>query len=134
MGKWNTPYAYDSLSRLLSVLHETGVTGGGTTTVDGAAYTYDNAGNRSSKTNLMSNVTENYGYDAIYQLTQVTASGQTTEAYGYDAVGNRISAAVDSGWTYDASNHLTARPGISYAYDNNGNLLEMGEMGKWGTA
>jgi YD repeat-containing protein len=34
----NTNYAYDSLSRLLSVLHQSG-----STTVDGASYTYDPA-------------------------------------------------------------------------------------------
>lgn len=51
----NTTYNYDSLSRLLSVLHQTG-----TTTLDGASYTYDAAGNRTAKTNLLNSVTENY--------------------------------------------------------------------------
>ena len=45
----------------------------------------------------------------------------TTEAYTYDAVGNRLSTVSDSGWSYDSSNHLTARPGVTYTYDNNGN-------------
>jgi len=26
-----------------------------------------------------------------------------------------------TGWTYDSSNHLTSRPGVTYTYDNNGN-------------
>ena len=38
-------YAYDNLSRLLSVLHQSG-----STTLDGAAYGLDNAGNRTSRT------------------------------------------------------------------------------------
>jgi YD repeat-containing protein len=38
----NTNYSYDSLSHLLSVLHQAGVN-----TLDGASYTYDPAGNRS---------------------------------------------------------------------------------------
>jgi YD repeat-containing protein len=42
----NTTYGYDSLSRLLNVLHKAG-----TVTLDGAGYTYDNAGNRTVKTN-----------------------------------------------------------------------------------
>ena len=48
----NTSYSYDSLSRLLSVLHKAG-----TVTLDGAGYAYDNAGNRTSKTNYLNNVT-----------------------------------------------------------------------------
>ena len=35
----NTPYSYDPQSRLLSVAHQMGFT-----TIDGASYTYDNAG------------------------------------------------------------------------------------------
>ncbi len=110
-------YAYDNLSRLLSVLHQLGGT-----TVDGATYTYDNAGNRTSKLNQATGITENYTYDAIYQLTQVVQGlNNTTEAYSYDAVGNRLSTVSDSGWTYDSSNHLTSRTGVSYTYDKNGN-------------
>ena len=60
----NTSYSYDSLSRL-SVLHQAG-----TVTLDGASYTYDNAGNRVSKTNSLNNTTENYTYDPLYKLTQ----------------------------------------------------------------
>ena len=37
----NATYAYDPQSRLTSILHKLG-----TTTLDGATYTYDNAGNR----------------------------------------------------------------------------------------
>jgi hypothetical protein len=40
----NTSYSYDSLSRLLSVLHQAGGA-----MIDGASYSYDNAGNRTSK-------------------------------------------------------------------------------------
>ncbi len=112
----STNYAYDNLSRLLSVLHQVGLT-----TIDGATYTYDNAGNRTSKVNQLNGGTENYTYDQIYQLTQVVQGLNTTEAYTYDAVGNRLSTVSDSGWTYDSSNHLTTRPGVTYTYDNNGN-------------
>jgi len=118
----NTAYQYDSLSRLQVVLHQTGA-GADASTLDGAAYTYDNAGNRTSKTNEMSGVTENYGYDPIYELKQVMQAGSVSEAYSYDAVGNRLSTAVDTGWNYNSSNELTARPGLSYTYDNNGNML-----------
>ena len=62
----NTNYTYDGLSHLLSVLHQAGPT-----TLDGASYGYDYAGNRTSKTNYLNGTTSNYGYDAIYELQQV---------------------------------------------------------------
>ena len=62
----NTAYAYDGLSHLLSVLHKNG-----STVLDGATYTYDNAGNRLAKLNSLNSVTEGYTYDPLYQLTQV---------------------------------------------------------------
>jgi RHS repeat-associated protein len=115
----NTSYSYDNLSRLLSVLHQQGAN-----TVDGAVYTYDNAGNRNSKQNLLNGVTENYIYDAIYQLKQVTQQATTTESYTYDAVGNRLSSLNVATYSYDSSNHLnSSSDGVSYTYDNNGNTL-----------
>jgi hypothetical protein len=48
----NTSYSYDSLSRLLGVLHQAGGT-----TIDGASYIYDDTGNRTSKTNYLNGVT-----------------------------------------------------------------------------
>jgi YD repeat-containing protein len=40
----NTTYSYNNVSNLLSVLHQLG-----TTTLDGASYTYDLAGNRKKR-------------------------------------------------------------------------------------
>jgi len=112
----NTTYGYDSVSRLLSILHKLG-----STTLDGASYTYDNAGNRTSKTDLQANVTSNYGYDNIYQLLQVTQGASTTESYSYDAVGNRLSSSGVSPYSYNSSNELTSTPSTTYTYDYNGN-------------
>ena len=115
----NTSYGYDSVSRLLSLLHQQGAN-----TVDGAIYTYDNAGNRHSKQNLLNGVTENYIYDAIDQLKQVTQGATTTESYTYDSVGNRLSSLNVATYSYDSSNHLnSSSDGVSYTYDNNGNTL-----------
>src|SRR4029077_14661290 len=114
----NTTYGYDPVSRLLSILHKLG-----STTLDGASYTYDNAGNSTSKTDLQANVTSNYGYDKIYQLLQVTQGASTTESYSYDAVGNRLSSLGVSPYSYNSSNELTSTPSTTYTYDYNGNLL-----------
>jgi RHS repeat-associated protein len=112
----NTTYGYDPVSRLLSILHKLG-----STTLDGASYTYDNAGNRTSKTDLQANVTSNYGYDNIYQLLQVTQGASTTESYSYDAVGNRLSSSSVSPYSYNSSNELISTPSLTYTYDYNGN-------------
>jgi RHS repeat-associated protein len=117
-----TSYSYDNLSRLLSVLHQN--SGG---TIDGAAYTYDNAGNRLTKTNYLDNSLDSYSYDNIYQLTRVTEAlngnpATTTESYTFDLLGNRLSSLNVAQYTYDNSNHLnSSSDGVTYTYDNNGN-------------
>src|SRR4029077_17679923 len=93
----------------------------GSTTLDGATYTYDNAGNRTSKTDLQANVTSNYGYDNIYQLLQVIQGVSTTESYTYDPAGNRLSSSGVSPYSYNSSNELTSTPSTTYTYDYNGN-------------
>jgi RHS repeat-associated protein len=112
----NTNYSYDSLSRLLSVLHQNGAS-----TIDGASYTVDATGNRTSKTDQLAGVTSNYAYDPLYELTQVTQAANTTENYTYDPVGNRLSSLTAATSSYNSSNELTAMPSTAYTYDNNGN-------------
>jgi RHS repeat-associated protein len=114
----NTNYSYDALSRLLSILHQVG-----STTLDGASYSYDSAGNRTSKTDMRTSTTSNYSYDDIYQLTGVTQGTSTTESYTYDAVGNRLSSLGVSPYSYNASNELTSTPSATYTYDYNGSML-----------
>jgi RHS repeat-associated protein len=111
-----TNYSYDNLSRLLSVLHQAG-----SSTIDGASYGLDNAGNRSSKNDLRANVTSNYTYDALYELTQVTQGANTTESYSYDPVGNRLSSVGVPSYSYNNSNEITSTSSATYTYDNNGN-------------
>src|SRR5215472_917205 len=113
-----TTYSYDSLSHLLNVLHKNG-----STTLDGAVYTYDNAGNRASKVNQLNGITEQYVYDPLYQLTQATQGSTTTESYSYDGVGNRLSSLGVSSYSYNSSNELTSDSAASFTYDNNGNTL-----------
>jgi len=109
-------YAYDNLSRLLSVLHQSG-----STTLDGAVYTVDNAGNRLTRTPQPSGTSSAFGYDNIYQLLSVTQGSNTTESYTYDPVGNRLSSLGVSPYVNNMSNELTSKPGTTYTYDNDGN-------------
>jgi RHS repeat-associated protein len=112
----NTNYTYDNLSRLLSVTHALG-----STTIDGASYTLDNAGNRTAKTDQRTAVATSYGYDSIYQLLSVTQGGTTTESYVYDPVGNRTASLGVASYTTNTSSELTATSNASYGYDANGN-------------
>jgi len=71
------------------------------------AYTYDNAGNRATKT--LNSATENYAYDNAGKLT--SAGGKT---YTYDNAGNVKTVASTAGTTtlsWDADSRLT---GIAY--------------------
>jgi RHS repeat-associated protein len=113
-----TNYGYDNLSHLLSVLHQ--VSG---STIDGASYTVDSAGNRTAKTDQRLALTTNYGYDLIYQLLSATQGGSTTESYSYDPVGNRLSSLGVASYTNDTSNELTATSNATYGYDLNGNAV-----------
>src|SRR4029077_6367311 len=102
--------------RLLSAAHKLG-----TTVLDGAAYTYDGAGNRKTRTDKRKNVTLPYGYDNIYQLKTAKQGTTTKESYTYDLVGNRLSSLGVSPYNYNSSNELTSTPSGNYIYDNNGN-------------
>ena len=95
----------------------------GSSTIDGASYILDNAGNRTSKADWLANVTSSYTYDALYELTQVTQGTNTTESYTYDPVGNRTSSLGVSPYNYNNANELTSTPNATYTYDNNGNTL-----------
>ncbi len=98
------------------MLHKTGGS-----TIDGASYTLDSAGNRTAKTDYLASVTSSYSYDGIYELTQVLQGGTTKESYTYDPVGNRLSSLGVSSYTNNVSNELTATSNASYTYDYNGN-------------
>ncbi len=119
----NTSYTYDALSRLLSVVHQQGLIGAGT------RYAYDAVGNRTARTDFSlgaGQVVQSYTYDSIYQLTQAVVSTvppTTTETYSYDQVGNRLSSLGAAPYSYDSSNELTSKPGVTYTYDANGNTL-----------
>jgi RHS repeat-associated protein len=116
-----TNYQYNPLSMLTSILHQVGSKT--LTTVDGATYVYDAAGNRTSKVDKRTNVTSTFSYDPMYELTQVLQGATTAENYSYDAVGNRLSSLGVSPYNYGNSNELTSTPNITYTYDGNGNML-----------
>ena len=106
-------------------------------TSGGTEYTYDAAGNQTSKTETVANTargTTTYQYDALNRLETVTEPGGKTTEYTYDAAGNRTSENVTessitttTSYTYNAQNRLicTTQNGNTapYFYDYNGNML-----------
>ena len=71
--------------------------------------------------------------DDLYRLTAADYSNGDYYHYTYDAVGNRLtqanmvnglSSVVD--YVYDDANRLTSVNGVTYTWDNNGNLLNDG--------
>jgi RHS repeat-associated protein len=95
-------YSFDVLSRL------TRLQAGPALDV---SYTHDLAGNRLSKS--LSGQTEDYGYDALDQLTSVTRppGAPGSQTFAYDRVGNRVTEQRDGlgrALSFDARNRLLA--------------------------
>ncbi len=74
-----------------------------------------------------------YDYDAVGNRTSLVYPNGQTVSYAYDAVGNRLTqASMVSGlssvvdYVYDDANRLTSVNGVTYTWDNNGNLLNDG--------
>jgi len=77
--------------------------------------------------------TSSAGVEPLYRLTAADYSTGDYYHYTYDAVGNRLeqtsmvsglSSMVD--YDYDDANRLTSAGGVTYTWDNNGNLLNDG--------
>ncbi len=75
-----------------------------------------------------------YTYDPSYRLTRAQYAGGVAQsyAYSYDAVGNRtvqtqtITSTLITNYSYDIANRLTSVNGVTYSWDDNGNLLNDG--------
>ena len=64
-----------------------------------------------------SSTSNSYSYDNDSQLTAL--SGSSDNSYSYDVNGNRNSTGFSTG----AGNEMTHSPGVTYTYDNNGNMI-----------
>ena len=77
--------------------------------------------------------TINYVYDPLYRLTEANYANGDYYHYTYDAVGNRLTQTTSLGglvvttnYMYDDANRLTSVNGVTYTWDDNGNLLNDG--------
>jgi RHS repeat-associated protein len=117
-----TTYKYDTAGQVTEIKAVNAANG---TVVALNDYTYDANGNRTSMTDL--DGTHTYTYDDLNRLTAAhhpAASGLPVldETFSYDAVGNRMSDAERTDYTYDGANRLVSDSSDTYSYDANGNL------------
>jgi len=102
--------------------------GAETTVLDEYTYTYDMAGNRTSKDNeLHSAFDEDYTYDSLNRLIDTDRGGTDLQAWTLDQLGNWDSF-TDSGSTQtrtqnDANEITDISVGIDPTYDDNGNMI-----------
>jgi RHS repeat-associated protein len=132
-----TEYVYDEDNRLIELINKNE-----TQVISSFEYTLDAAGNRLSVDELFLGrfeseaqpLTTTYQYDNLYRLTGVNYPFDEIVSYNYDSMGNRISMTttvdgIDStvDYIYAAADRLLQSGSVSYAYDNNGNLIEKNE-------
>ena len=113
-----TSYTYDAASRLLSLVHQLGAN-----TINSFAYTYDNVGNRTSKTDNAG--TADYTYDPLNRLVEAMNPflSNPVEVFTYDEVGNRVDSNQNGLSTFNAANQLEDAAEFTYSYDANGNQI-----------
>ena len=70
-----------------------------------------------------------YGYDH-YRLTNAQNAAMPNEAYTYDNLNNRKTSLATGGeWTYDANNRLISVDGMTFDWDENGNMTRKSANG-----
>ncbi len=81
-------------------------------------------------TGYTTTATLTYTYDPLNRLKNADYNDGAYFHYKYDAAGNRTTETALGGaaktYTYDAANRLASVDGVSYTWDNNGNLLSDG--------
>jgi RHS repeat-associated protein len=120
----SSAYTYDNLNRLTLLVHSHGGAA-----VASYQYTFDAA---SRITQIVSNDgTTDYTLDALGQLLTADhhSSSNPAESYTYDHNGNRATSGTQaSTYTIVSANRLSSDGTYTYAYDNEGNLIQRTEI------
>lgn len=126
---------YDASGRITSA-----TTGNGT--IQQNSFSYDGENNKTATSRLNDPAkSEQFTYDNEYRITgykkgPIGGSPVIQHTYSYDALGNRTAASLNGNninYTVNNLNQITAAsgtPGITYSYDNNGNLVYDGRFYK----
>lgn len=111
-------YAYEANGPVQSIVYS-GTSG----TIEQFLYSYDDVRNVLSRTELEG--TTSFSYDGLDRLTGAdhpASSPIADELYSYDRVGNREDPSDANLYVYDANDRITASPGFTYAFDEDGNM------------
>ena len=73
--------------------------------------------------------TYTYTYDNANELTNVDESGTQVESYSYDLNGNR----TGTGYSTTVMNETLTSPGVTYTYDDAGNMISADSGGTYTT-
>ncbi len=99
--------------------------------ISSSAYTYDNQGNRLSKTNH-DGLMEAYFYDNLNRLDSIIYSDGSYEVMVFDEVGNRVERTtnnVSEQYLYNNANFLLSVNDTTFSYDESGNLISKSQDG-----
>ena len=107
-----TTYVYDAANDLLQVNNKLGTA---LQTMASTTETFNDAGQ--VVTDSVGSANNTYTYDPDGQITN--SSGSFSATYSYDQNGNRNSTGYNTG----AGNEMTTSPGVTYTYDNDGNMV-----------
>ena len=116
----NTSFGYDAADRQTTITRSgvhPGGSGGTTTPLATYVYGYDNANRVTTEVNAEGTYT--YTYDNANELTGVDKNGTQVESYSYDLNGNR----TGTGYSTTVMNETATSPGVTYTYDNAGNMI-----------
>jgi RHS repeat-associated protein len=119
----STGFSYDAANRETGINDQVttfssgGTSGGSTVPLATYVYGYDSA-NRVT-TEVDAEGTYTYTYDKSNELTGVDENGAPVGTYSYDLNGNR----TGTGYSTTVMNETATSPGITYTYDNAGNMI-----------
>ena len=114
-----TTSVYDNAGRLAETSSEEEPS----TTLEALEYSYNPAGNVTSKVDQRLETETTYAYDALSRLTEFNPPGESVTTYSYDKAGNRTEAG-ETTYAYNALNQLTeSSDGATYSYDSAGRMI-----------
>ena len=143
---YTVPYGTETEDPFITFTPSSTLTQGSTST-DTATFTSTPTGTPSATTSPTSTftltptgtlipsgpITITYDYDPLNRLTDANYDTGDYYTYTYNAVGNRetqekyiAGVLTNDSYTYDIANRLTNVNGVTYTWDDNGNLLDDG--------